>query len=134
MKDLWSGKYGCGSVFVVIGTAISVVLWFGGTTAATSYVLPVTITLIGELIKFSAFRQINDQLSNRADYLHFLNDRNVFLTEENRHFKDEIEMLYAQINRLEAVIESNERETRMFEEEFDSMETPTEPRPKRWLH
>lgn len=135
LSEFISGKYGCGSIFVAIGTTISVVLWFSGATAATSYILPIGITVIGELIKFSAFRQIKNQLLNKADYLHFLNDRNVFLTEKNRHYETEVKMLYKQINHLKSVIEADERESNIFKEEFDSiLESPPESKPKRVLH
>lgn len=135
-SEFLSGKYGYGSIFVFIGTTVSVILWFSGATATTSYILPISITVIGELIKYSSFREISYELRNETDWNHDLQRYNEFLTEENRLYEKEVKMLY-ELNRLESVIESNERESNTFDEAFDSfgsIETPDTPKSKRVLH
>jgi len=45
MKDLWSGKYGFGSVMILVGTALYLVLRYVGVSITVSYALPIAITL-----------------------------------------------------------------------------------------
>ena len=134
MKDLWSGKYGFGSVMVLIGTALYLVLRYVGASITVSYALPISITFIGEWIKFSAFRDVTNELRDKTECLYNSGDHNMFLVEENRRFEEEVKMLYAQINRLESVIESHERESSMFDEEYDSIEISPKQELKRVLH
>ena len=134
MKDLWSGKYGFGSVMILVGTALYLVLRYVGVSITVSYALPIAITFFGEWIKFSAFRDVTDESRDKAEYLYNSGDHNMFLVEENRRFEEEVKMLYAQINRLESVIESHERESSMFDEEYDSIEISPKQELKRVLH
>ena len=135
MKDLWSGKYGFGSVMVLIGTALYLVLRYVGVSITVSYALPIAITFFGEWIKFSAFRDVTNELRDKTECLYNSGDHNMFLVEENRRFEEEVKMQYEQINRLEAVIESHEIESAQFEkDEFDLVGAPPEHKPRRVLH
>ena len=134
MKDLWSGKYGFGSVMILVGTALYLVLRYVGVSITVSYALPIAITFFGEWLKFSAFRDVTNELRDKTECLYNSGDHNMFLVEENRRFEEEVKMLYAQINRLESVIESHERESSMFDEEYDSIEISPKQELKRVLH
>ncbi|KKU03776.1 MAG: hypothetical protein UX07_C0053G0004 [Parcubacteria group bacterium GW2011_GWA2_45_30] len=78
MKDLWSGKYGFGSVMILVGTALYLVLRYVGVSITVSYALPIAITFFGEWIKFSAFRDVTNELRDKTECLYNSGDHNMF--------------------------------------------------------